>query len=117
MHELSIARNIVAIVAEAAKGRRVSGVTLEIGCFSGVSPDALAFCFPLVAEGTVASRAALTIVEVAGWGRCRDCGGEFEMPEVFTACGCGSRAIMRLRGEELNVRSLDIEAEAETAPV
>ena len=52
MHELSIASNIVEFVAQAAAGRRVRRVTLEIGRLSGVSPDALAFCFPGVARGT-----------------------------------------------------------------
>src|SRR5271166_2592465 len=51
MHELSIASNIVELVAQAAAGRRVRRVTLEMGQLSGVSPDALAFCFPEVASG------------------------------------------------------------------
>ena len=40
MHELSIASNIVEFVTQAAAGRRVRRVTLEIGRLSGVSPDA-----------------------------------------------------------------------------
>jgi Zn finger protein HypA/HybF involved in hydrogenase expression len=43
MHELGITRNIVAIVADAANGRRVRCVTLEIGKLSGVMKDAIAF--------------------------------------------------------------------------
>ena len=34
MHELGITRNIVKIVEEAAKGRRVKRVTLDVGQFS-----------------------------------------------------------------------------------
>jgi Zn finger protein HypA/HybF involved in hydrogenase expression len=49
MHELAITRNIVAIVGEAARGRRVTRVTLEIGKLSGVMADAVAFCFDMVA--------------------------------------------------------------------
>ena len=45
MHELGISRNIVAIVGDAAKGRRVRRVTLEIGKLSGVMADAIVFCF------------------------------------------------------------------------
>jgi hydrogenase nickel incorporation protein HypA/HybF len=77
MHELGISRNIVAIVAEAAKGRRVRRVTLEIGKLSGVMPYAVEFCFDLAAEGTAAARAVLDIRETAG--------------------------------EELNVKSIDLE--------
>ncbi len=61
MHELGITRNIVAIVAEAAKGRPVRRVTLEIGKLSGVMSEAIAFCFDVVAQGTPLEGAALEI--------------------------------------------------------
>ncbi len=66
MHELSIARNVVAIVADAARGRKVVRVTLEIGRLSGVVPDSIVFCFQAVAEGTALDGAALDIAELAG---------------------------------------------------
>ncbi|RWE34243.1 MAG: hydrogenase maturation nickel metallochaperone HypA, partial [Mesorhizobium sp.] len=52
MHELGITRNIVSIVEDAAKGRRVRRVTLDVGRLAGVMPDALAFCFDVVSRGT-----------------------------------------------------------------
>jgi hydrogenase nickel incorporation protein HypA/HybF len=66
MHELGITRNIVAIVAEAANGRRVVKVTLEIGAQAGVLSDAIAFCFDVVAKGTPVEGAVLDIVARAG---------------------------------------------------
>jgi len=66
MHELGITRNIVAIVGEAAKGRRVVRVTLEVGALSGVMTDAIAFCFDVVAKGTPVEGAVLDIVSLAG---------------------------------------------------
>jgi len=57
VHELAITRNVVAIVGEAAKGRRVTHMTLEIGKLSGVPADAVAFCFDIVAAGTPAAGA------------------------------------------------------------
>jgi hydrogenase nickel incorporation protein HypA/HybF len=66
MHELGISRSIVAIVGEAAKGRRVRRITLEIGKLSGVMPHAVEFCFDLAAEGTPAAHAVLDIRETAG---------------------------------------------------
>ncbi len=59
MHELSITRNIVAIVGEAAKGRRVQRVTLEVGKLSGVMSEAVAFCFEAVTAGTALEGARL----------------------------------------------------------
>ena len=66
MHELGITRNLVAIVAERAGGRRVQQVWLEIGAHSGLMPDAVRFCFDVVARGTVLERAILEIVETSG---------------------------------------------------
>ncbi len=91
MHELSITRNIVAIVGEAAAGRRVSRVTLDIGRLSGVMDDAIRFCFPIVAEGTALSGAALDINLIDGRAKCGDCAAEFFADTLFTPCPCGSR--------------------------
>ena len=109
MHELSITRNIVAIVSEAAAGRRVSRVTIEIGKLSGVLGDAIAFCFDAVSAGTALEGARLAITEIDGRGRCLDCGAEFDMPTLLTPCGCGSRRLERLRGDELTVKTMELE--------
>jgi hydrogenase nickel incorporation protein HypA/HybF len=66
MHELGITTNIVAIVGEAANGHRVTKVTLAVGAQAGVTTDAIAFCFDVVAKGTVVEGAVLEIVELAG---------------------------------------------------
>ena len=68
MHELAITRNIVAIVGDAANGRRVTRVTLDVGKLSGVMPDAIAFCFDAVAQGTSLEGATLEI-EADRWPR------------------------------------------------
>ncbi|CEJ84387.1 Hydrogenase nickel incorporation protein HypA [Hyphomicrobium sp. GJ21] len=109
MHELSITRNIVAIVSEAAQGRRVSRVTLEVGKLAGVMPDAIAFCFDTVAKGSPIEGAHLEIREVEGRCHCRSCGAEFSTPTLYTPCPCGSRNVERLSGEELNIKSMQLE--------
>jgi hydrogenase nickel incorporation protein HypA/HybF len=109
VHELAITRNIVAIVGDAAKGRRVSRVLLEIGKLSGVIPGAVAFCFDIVAQGTPVAGAALDIREIEGRARCRDCGAEFAAATLFSPCLCGSRNCERLAGEELNIKAIEIE--------
>jgi hydrogenase nickel incorporation protein HypA/HybF len=112
MHELGITRNIVAIVGEAAGGKRVRRVVLEVGKLGGVMPDAIAFCFDVVAQGTVVEGARLEIVEVAGVGCCRRCDAKFELPNLFTRCGCGSRDVSVVRGEELMIKTMDVEEAA-----
>jgi hydrogenase nickel incorporation protein HypA/HybF len=108
MHELGITQNIVAIVGEAAKGRRVTRVTLEVGKLSGVMSDAIAFCFEVVAQGAGLEGATLEILEIEGRARCDTCGVEFEAETLFTPCPCGSRRSKRIRGEELIVKSIEM---------
>jgi hydrogenase nickel incorporation protein HypA/HybF len=112
MHELGIARNIVAIVGDAAKGRRVRRVTLDVGKLSGVMSDAIAFCFETVAQGTALQGATLEIRQIEGRARCVACGSEFVTETLYTPCACGSRRIERLQGEELNIKSMELEEEA-----
>ncbi len=66
MHELSLTRNVVSIVAAHAKGRKVRRVRLAIGPLACVERRALTFCFELVAEGTVLAGASLDFLEAEG---------------------------------------------------
>ena len=56
MHELSIAKDIVAIAETNLAqypGAKVTGITVSIGVFSGVDPEALKFCFPACHRGDI----------------------------------------------------------------
>lgn len=66
MHELSIARAVVAEVEDAARDHgavAVRSVTLSIGRLAGVVPGALTFGFELASRATMLEGAAL-IIEV-----------------------------------------------------
>ena len=108
MHELGITQEIVALVEEHARGRKVARVVLEIGRLSAVLPDAIRFCFDLCAEGTVADSAELEIIETSGLARCRSCGGEVPLERPFGRCGCGCTDLEWLAGEELRVKELEL---------
>lgn len=110
MHEMSITQSIVAIVTEQAAGRKVRRVTLEVGKLSAIMPDAIRFCFDVVSQGSVLDGAALDIIEIPGKARCLACGAEIALSEVFGRCACGSRRLERLAGEELNIKSMELEA-------
>ncbi|MEM7398345.1 MAG: hydrogenase maturation nickel metallochaperone HypA [Pseudomonadota bacterium] len=112
MHELGITQNIVAIVGDAAKGRRVRRVTLEVGALSGVMADAIAFCFDVVAQGTALDGAELDIRIIEGRARCHACGTEFVSPTLLTRCGCASRDVEIVQGEELNIKTMELEEAA-----
>jgi len=109
MHEMGITQSIVAIVSEQAAGRKVTRVTLEIGKLSAVMPEAIRFCFDVVARGSALDGAHLDILEIPGRAHCLDCGGEVALTEIVGRCACGSRRLKRFAGEELNIKSMELE--------
>jgi hydrogenase nickel incorporation protein HypA/HybF len=110
MHELSITRNLVAIVSEQANGQRVKRVWLEIGARSAVMPDAIRFCFDVVAKGTVLEGAALDILAVAAGIQCESCGQYAQSVQPPDGCvHCGSSRLRRRSGEELNIKAMEVE--------
>ena len=110
MHELSIADAVLQIALNHADGRRIEAIELKLGHLRQVVPEALAFAFTLVSEGTPAEGAELLLEEVPAAGVCRDCGQESEFEGFPLACqGCGSLAVEVVRGEELLVDALVME--------
>jgi hydrogenase nickel incorporation protein HypA/HybF len=107
MHELGIAQEVVAIVAEHAQGK-VTRVVLEIGKLSAILPDAVRFCFDLCSEGTAVAGARLDIVEIPGRARCRACGAEVMLERPFGRCECGGTDLEWLAGEELRVKEYEV---------
>ena len=64
MHELSIARSILSIVAQSARDEgfeRVLEIRLKIGEFSGLVPECLQEFFPIAAKGTPASLSSASV--------------------------------------------------------
>jgi hydrogenase nickel incorporation protein HypA/HybF len=110
MHELSIADALLEIALRHADGRRIESVEVKVGHLRQVVPDALAFAWTLVTEGTDAEGAGLMIEEVPAAGVCRGCGMESEWDAFPLACeACGSFDVEILRGEELLVDALTTE--------
>jgi hydrogenase nickel incorporation protein HypA/HybF len=111
MHELGITRNIVSMALEHSHGMKVQRVILEIGQLSAIMPESIAFCFDSCCQGTDLEGATLEIIEIAGLGACRDCGNTLELDYPFGICDrCGSCNITVLQGQELNLKSLEIES-------
>jgi hydrogenase nickel incorporation protein HypA/HybF len=117
MHELSISSAVLDTAVEHAAGRRVSAVTMTVGAFRQVAPESLDFYFGIVSRGTVCEGARLEQVLVPLRLGCSGCGEEWE-PElpVFRCRGCGGSEVELLRGNELEVESIQVEEEACTAP-
>lgn len=108
MHELSITRNVVAIVSEQAQARKVLRVTLEVGKLSAIMPEAIRFCFEVCSKDTPLEGARLEILEIPGSATCRECGAEFALYELIAHCGCGSVNLARRGGDELNIKEMEV---------
>lgn len=102
MHELGIAQAFLGATIEAAGERRVCEVHVGIGTLNGVVDDSLAFGFELLAEGTPAAGAALTVRVIRARTRCSDCSEEHELRAMPPVCaGCGSMSVTFVAGREL----------------
>ena len=111
MHELSIAQNIAKIVADNVvdyPGARVNSITVMVGIYSGVDPEALRFSFPIASEGTAAEGAELHIDSVPFKLTCKECGSSV-VSESMHCPACGSMEIAVESGQELTVSSIDLD--------
>jgi hydrogenase nickel incorporation protein HypA/HybF len=110
MHELSLLENVREILEQHAveqKFSRVTQVTLEIGRFSCVEPDALRFGFDIVMKDSLAEGAELIITELNGLGVCQQCHRQTEMESFYDACvHCGSRFVKVIQGSEMKIKDL-----------
>jgi hydrogenase nickel incorporation protein HypA/HybF len=109
MHELGITQEIIAIASAAAGSGQVRRVVVEIGRLTAVLPDAVRFCFDACAAGTPVAGATLDIIEIPGRGRCRACEAEQILEGPFGVCRCGSCDFGWLSGNELRVRSVEVQ--------
>jgi hydrogenase nickel incorporation protein HypA/HybF len=108
MHELSIAVELVDVLIARSAGARVKRVVVEVGALCAVLPEALAFCFDLVIEGTAVEGASLELVVLPGKARCVVCTEELSLMRPFGRCTCGSTELDWLSGDELRVSEMEV---------
>ena len=112
MHELTLARAVVARCAEAAERdefSRVVRVKLALGPLGHVDREALAFAFDVAAAGTLADGARLEIEHVAGAAHCLGCGGDVAIRSRADLCPvCGEGPLVVTGGEDMKIRELEV---------
>lgn len=110
MHEMSIAISIVDIATEEARKVNVksfSEILLDIGSLSGIEIDALEFAMESACKTSVLEGAELKINQIQAIARCKNCGNEFEVENVFSICpGCQQYDLDIFQGKELKIKSL-----------
>ena len=115
MHELSIAMSIVEMAEEEAESRgpvQVQAVHLRLGKLSGVVKEALLSSYEIACHATPLEGSQLLIEEIPVEVCCPKC----EVPRLVTSIQwfccpeCGTPTPTVLRGKELEVVALDLEA-------
>jgi hydrogenase nickel incorporation protein HypA/HybF len=113
MHELGIAANIFETVREyvpLCRATAARAVRVRVGDLAGVLPDSLDFCFDALVAGTPYRACFLDIERVPARGECAECAGVFALEWPGLTCpACGSLAIARLGGTDLQVVDIEID--------
>lgn len=108
MHEMALTQSVVEAVCERAAGRRVYSVKVEVGALCAVVPGAMAFCFDLATQGTVADGARLDVDVLPGAAHCRSCDADFELTDPILLCPCGSADVAVVAGRDLRILSMEV---------
>ncbi len=113
MHELGIAAEILEIALSEAKrhkASRVAEVRLRIGVLRAVEPDHLAFLFHVLARGTPADGAVVSVEEAPVRVECASCGVFESHAAVWTCPRCNGDGIAVTGGNALDILAIDISA-------
>ena len=129
MHELSISSAVVDTAVKHASGRRVSVVNLRLGKLRQAVPRSLSFYFEIVGRDTVCEGARLDLELIDALMACGPCGYRWDpepepehggpaagglpagwsLPQFRCPC-CESAGAEVVRGDELEVESIEVEA-------
>lgn len=112
MHESSIALSLIEVACEVLEehhAARASALTVRVGQWSSVVPEALLAAFPACAAGTPLQGATLTIEQVAGVGDCPNHGRvELELRRGLRCPTCDAPIVALLQGDELELEALEL---------
>lgn len=113
MHELSIAESLIGMLEENRLTHhftRVTKITLEIGVLAGIEANALLFCFAAVAQNSLAEGAQLIIESKPARAICERCLQQVSVVNCYDPCPhCGQLRVRILQGEEMIIKSLEVE--------
>lgn len=112
MHELTIARSILAIVEQRAAElhcQSVKKISLEIGELTAIDEASLRFSFTVLTKGSIAEHAILEINWLKGQAVCDFCQETVMLKNYYDGCNiCKKYSLTVTQGEELRVKSMEI---------
>lgn len=113
MHEYPITQQIVKIVEDVARkehASRVSKISLVVGELSGFVGDSIHMYFDIIAEGTLAQGAELSITYIKFKMLCESCKEHYERAMYSFACPrCGADGVPTDIGKEFYIKDIEVE--------
>ena len=113
MHELGIATSVLQAARREAQrhpGARLRKVKVRVGELSGVNPEALSFCFEVLARESNLGSLELEIESCRRRQRCPTCAQTFTVANYDLSCPqCGTAETEFVSGDELELASLEME--------
>ena len=112
MHEQGIVQSLLSVAlenAEKAGARRIVGINLVVGDYTGVAEDAVNFYFSFLSRDTIAAGAKINYTHRPGQLRCRDCDVLFPLQKRDYQCPkCSGKRVEIVGGRELYIETMDI---------
>jgi len=119
MHELSIAENLVRVIREELRAHpnaRLKTAVVRVGGLRLIEPLTLEYCFQAAVADSPLAGAQLRVERVEASARCGKCGLEFTVEHNWFECPqCGETGAELLRGDELQLVSVELEREMAAA--
>ncbi len=117
MHELSIAEELARAIGEELRrhpNMRLKSALVRVGALRLIEPATLERCFEAAICDSPLAGAQLHVEQVKASARCRKCDLEFAVEDRWFECPrCGETGSKLLRGDELQLVSLEIENETD----
>ncbi|MDR1857403.1 MAG: hydrogenase maturation nickel metallochaperone HypA [Desulfovibrio sp.] len=119
MHEASLVQGLLSLVLETVRDHneahpddqveRITDIVCDMGLLSCVEPQTLSGCMELLAEGTPAEGARLTLRTSPLPCTCSRCGAAFELTRRHFACPvCGGDELNFSGGHGLTLQSISV---------
>jgi hydrogenase nickel incorporation protein HypA/HybF len=112
VHEASIALSLIDVASEVLRengAARASALTVRVGAWSSVVPEALTAAFPACAAGTPLEGARLSVVTVPGVGECPTHGPvTLDVRQGLRCPECGAPTPTLLAGDELELDEIEL---------
>ncbi|GHF37614.1 hydrogenase nickel incorporation protein HypA/HybF [Deinococcus metalli] len=112
MHEASIALSLIDVASEVLAEHgvaRARALTVRVGAWSSVVPEALLAAFPACAQGTPLDGAHLSVILVPGVGECPNHGPvTLDVTRGLRCPHCGAPTPTLLQGDELELDEIEL---------